>query len=177
MSTRGFLRSTYDILETTGSVPWLHGGPLDSEAKVWDHLGPIFTSDHRFSGGGDGSEIGVGAQKMRISDENPISARKRVERCSIGWVFIKLVTHHRKFPPKVRKSTSGDENQGSENALGPLKTLEISVSAEPRSGTANRTKCLRRDQVGSTGMFCIISHTHSRRIAFFSEDTGSEISV
>ena len=123
-----------------------------------------------------GSEIGVGAQKIKFP-ENPISARKRVERCSIGWVLIKLVTHHRKFPPKVRKSTSGDENQGSENALGPLKTLEISVSAEPRSGTANRTKCLRRDQVGSTGMFCIISHTHSRRIAFFSEDTGSEISV
>ena len=136
----------------------------------------IFTSDHRFSEGGDGSEIIVGARKMRIS-ENPISARKRVESCSTRWVLIKLVTHHRKFPPKVRKSTSGDENQGSENALGPLKTLEISVSVEPRSGTANRTKCLRRDQVGSTGMFCIISHTHSRRIAFFSEDTGSEISV
>ena len=57
MSTRGFLRSTYDILETTGSVTWLHGGPLDSEAKVWDHLDPAFTLDHRFLSGGAGSEI------------------------------------------------------------------------------------------------------------------------
>jgi len=176
MSSWRRLHARYDAPETTGSVLRLHRGPLGFVVKIWDHLGPVFPSDHRFSGGGDGSEIGVGAPKTRIS-ENPISARKRVERCSIGWVFIKLVTHHRKFPPKVRKSTSGDENQGSENALGPLKTLEISVSVEPRSGTANRTKCLRRDQVGSTGMFCIISHTHSRRIAFFSEDTGSEISV
>ena len=46
MSTQEFLRGTYDVLDTTGSVPWLHGGPLDSEAKVWDHLDPAFTLDH-----------------------------------------------------------------------------------------------------------------------------------
>ena len=196
MSSWRRLHARYDAPETTGSVLRLHRGPLGFVVKIWDHLGPVFPSDHRFSDGGDGSEIGVGAPKTRIS-ENPISTRKQVECCSTRWVLVKssqtmtklhsrfrippltskimvqksalelqkrefpkiqsrlakrvescsarwvlvdIVTHHRKFPPKVRKSTSGDENQGSENALGPLKTLEISVSVEPRSGTANRTK-------------------------------------
>ena len=64
MPTWRILRGTYDVLETIGSVPGLHRGPLGSVAKVWDHLDPAFTLDHRFLSGGAGSEIIVWARKI-----------------------------------------------------------------------------------------------------------------
>ena len=114
MSTWRRLHARYDAPETTGSVLRLHRGPLGFVVKIWDHLGPVFPSDHRFSGGGDGSEIGVGAPKTRIS-ENPISTRKQVECCSTRWVLVKssqtMTKLHSRFriPPlaskiKVQKS-------------------------------------------------------------------------
>ena len=63
-----------------------------------------------------GSEIGVGARKMNIS-ENQISARKRVESCSTRWVLIKIITNHDKTSLKVQNSASGIENHGSKNLL------------------------------------------------------------
>jgi len=114
MSSWRRLHARYDAPETTGSVLRLHRGPLGFVVKIWDHLGPVFPSDHRFSGGGDGSEIGVGAPKTRIS-ENPISTRKQVECCSTRWVLVKssqtMTKLHSRFriPPlaskiKVQKS-------------------------------------------------------------------------
>ena len=114
MSSWRRLHARYDAPETTGSVLRLHRGPLGFVVKIWDHLGPVFPSDHRFSRGGDGAEIGVGAQKKIIS-ENPISARKRVESCSTRWVLVKIVTHHDKTSLKVQNSASGIENHGSKN--------------------------------------------------------------
>ena len=108
MSSWRRLHARYDAPETTGSVLRLHRGPLGFVVKIWDHLGPVFPSDHRFSGGGDGSEIGVGAPKTRIS-ENPISTRKQVECCSTRWVLVKssqtMTKLHSRFriPPLTSK--------------------------------------------------------------------------
>ena len=120
MSSWRRLHARYDAPETTGSVLRLHRGPLGFVVKIWDHLGPVFTSDHRFSGGGDGSEIGVGAQKMTIS-ENPISARKRVASCSTRWVLVKIVTSYGKTSLKVQNSASNIQNHGSEIGVGAKK--------------------------------------------------------
>ena len=108
MSTWRRLHARYGAPETTGSVLRLHRGPLGFVVKIWDHLGPVFPSDHRFPGGGDGSEIGVGAPKTRIS-ENPISTRKQVECCSTRWVLVKssqtMTKLHSRFriPPLASK--------------------------------------------------------------------------
>ena len=97
----GALHARYDAPETTGSVLRLHRGPLGFVVKVWDYLGPVFTSDHRFSGGGDGSEIGIGAPKTRTS-ENPPSTRKRVESCSARWVLVRIVKTMTKLHTRFR---------------------------------------------------------------------------
>ena len=110
MSSWRRLHARYDAPETTGSVLRLHRGPLGFVVKIWDHLGPVFPSDHRFSGGGDGSKIGIGAPKKRTS-ENPPSTRKRVESCSARWVLVRIVTNHDKTSHKVQNSASNNENQ------------------------------------------------------------------
>ena len=74
------VHARYGAPETTGSVLRLHRGPLGFVAKVWDHLGPVFTSDHRFSGGRDGSEISVGAKKQEFP--------KIQSRLANGWKVV-----------------------------------------------------------------------------------------
>ena len=117
MSSWRRLHARYDAPETTGSVLRLHRGPLGFVVKIWDHLGPVFPSDHRFS---DGEMVQKSALELQKREFPKIQSRlaKRVESCSARWVLVDIVTNHAKISLKVQNSASNIQHHGSEIGVG-----------------------------------------------------------